>query len=410
MRPDLTATVALVPTAIALCWCWGIRPNADVLKYLLMAIITLLGGAIPAVLLYFAIQRFCRNPGKPGALPRLIAAFAQNAALLAAVCWVYSHLKAGVLLGNNVDGWLYEVDVWLCGGSEPWTLLRDWIPAFFAGPLYVVYMAFLPVLLAAVFLLAMFGRTRTAGELMCALVLGYYLGALGYHVLPSYGPAFVVLSASPDELSPGVASIQDLILGCVQMVQVDPKGAEIQPWAYVAAFPSLHFSHVLIATWYLRRNRWACAAMVIFAALTAISTVYFGWHYLMDWLGGLFVAVAAVSLTELWSLACRKQVGAEATETSIDAGARALLLACDRLTAWSETTGEGLLKPCQEQLPQPWLVIESQPYCLTPLRVERFTQISWGQCTNRPQSISLEDSAPDPAIPGDSACPGDELG
>ena len=410
MRPDLTATVALVPTAIALCWCWGIRPNADVLQYLLMAIINLLGGAIPAVLLYYVIQRFRECPGKPGAGPRLFAAFAQNAALLAAACWVYSHLKAGVLLGNHVDGWLYEVDVWLCGGTEPWTLLRDWIPVFFAGPLYVIYMAFLPVLLAAVFLLVMLGRTRTAGELMCALVLGYYLGALGYHVLPSYGPAFVVESASTDELSPGVASVQDLILGCVQMVQLDPKGAEIQPWAYVAAFPSLHISHVLIATWYLRRNRWACAAMAIFAVLTAISTVYFGWHYLMDWFGGLLVAAAAVGLTELWSFACRKQGESEATETSVDAGARILRLACDRLTAWSDVAGQGLLERNQERLSQPVLVTESQPNRHSPLRMGGFPQLGCNSTRSDSRMISLQAPVSNRAIRVDSACPGDKLG
>jgi membrane-associated phospholipid phosphatase len=285
--------------------------------------------------------QFCRGTAVPGAGKRLIATLAANVVLLTLVCWVYSHLKAGVLLGENVDAWLYEFDLWLCQGAEPWTLAREWMPTWCAGPLYVIYMAFLPVLLAAVLLLAMYGRKSAAAELMCALLLGYNLGGLAYHVLPSYGPAFVVESADPSELSPGVASVQRLILACVHAVQANPGQAEIYPWTYVGAFPSLHFSHVLIAAWYLRRQRWAFAGMSLFAVLTAVSTVYFGWHYVADWFGGLMVAVAAVGLTELWSWSRRRSGAGEATSTEAMLPLPRILL--PQLAAWlSATRGAAL--------------------------------------------------------------------
>jgi hypothetical protein len=166
--------------------------------------------------------------------------------------------------------------------------------------MHTVYMAFYPVLLGTLFGLTLAGRRTDAARLCCALVLGYYVGGLGYHVLPSYGPAYAYASASTAALSPATYHTQQLLLQHVEEVERNPATATIQPWMYVAAFPSLHVSHVLILAWYVRRQRVALVLAGVFAFATTLSTVYLGWHYVCDWGGALAVAAIAIMLTQFF--------------------------------------------------------------------------------------------------------------
>ena len=41
------------------------------------------------------------------------------------------------------------------------------------------------------------------------------------------------------------------------------------------------------------------AALWVLTALTAIATIYWGWHYILDDVGGLVIAVAALALARV---------------------------------------------------------------------------------------------------------------
>ena len=56
-------------------------------------------------------------------------------------------------------------------------------------------------------------------------------------------------------------------------------------------------SHVLILAWYVRSQRLVFLGAACYAVLTAISTLYLGWHYVSDWFGGALVAAVAILLT-----------------------------------------------------------------------------------------------------------------
>ena len=77
-------------------------------------------------------------------------------------------------------------------------------------------------------------------------------------------------------------------------VDSDPGGAELLPWIYIAAFPSLHVSQVLIIAWYFRYSRSGLLITGLFAFLSTVSTVLLGWHYVVDWFGGIAVAALAI--------------------------------------------------------------------------------------------------------------------
>jgi len=68
----------------------------------------------------------------------------------------------------------------------------------------------------------------------------------------------------------------------------------------IGAFASLHVSilvTVALATHLLATARvWKVTAWGL-AVLTTVATVYFGWHYLVDDIGGVVIAATALGLT-----------------------------------------------------------------------------------------------------------------
>jgi membrane-associated phospholipid phosphatase len=70
----------------------------------------------------------------------------------------------------------------------------------------------------------------------------------------------------------------------------------------VAGFASLHVGIILtlaLVTQYTVRHLWIRVGMWVFFALTVLSTLYFGWHYISDDIAGATIAVIAVWLGAL---------------------------------------------------------------------------------------------------------------
>ena len=65
----------------------------------------------------------------------------------------------------------------------------------------------------------------------------------------------------------------------------------------IAAFASLHVGimvTVCLMAELLGLQRWVRVAMWVFLALTVLATVYLGWHYFADTLGGAVLGAAGV--------------------------------------------------------------------------------------------------------------------
>jgi membrane-associated phospholipid phosphatase len=298
-RPDVLATPVMLLIVLATCRYWNVRLNWDPQPFLATQLCILVLTAIPTCLVYFAVRWLRGDSLRINGSRADLFGFTMDMALLTTMTWVYAHLKASVLLHQPVDEMLADWDRWLCGGYEPWNVIRQLLPAWSAPYMHLTYMAFYPVLLGSLLGLTFTGQRKRATRLCCALVLAYYVGTLGYHLLPSYGPAYTIGLATTETLSPATHRTQQLLLHHVDEVQTNAAAATIQPWLYIAAFPSLHVSHVLILAWYLRRQRIASVLAIVFAIATALSTVYLGWHYVCDWAGALVVAALAIAITRV---------------------------------------------------------------------------------------------------------------
>ena len=113
-------------------------------------------------------------------------------------------------------------------------------------------------------------------------------------MLPTLGPELrlpVWLYADLDQT--GVTSLQDSLYYVATTCSTTPLDTDsIQS---VAGFASLHVGIILtlaLVTQYTVRHAWIRCAMWVYFALTVVSTLYFGWHYIADDVAGAVIAVA----------------------------------------------------------------------------------------------------------------------
>ena len=215
--------------------------------------------------------------------------------------FAYRNLKSVVpLLRPNelFDRQLADWDRVLFGGNDPAALLHALLGTGFANHAlsgaYLLLFIFIPVTLAAALV---FSPNLQAGLFYAsAQSLNWLLGAASYFLLPSLGPIYTdpgVFAALPVT---DASKLQVLLLDQRIAFLHDPSVATAQS---IAAFASLHvsifFTGALAAHILGLGRRWQIAAWAL-VALTTTSTIYLGWHYVVDDIGGALLAVMAIAL------------------------------------------------------------------------------------------------------------------
>ena len=198
------------------------------------------------------------------------------------------------------DPLLHHVDVWVFFGHEPATVLHNifgetWAAHFFA----FVYLLYLPLAPISLVVWLVWSRHTSYGYWYAtANCLTWALGTVSYYLIPTMGPAFWYpwLYTSLDVT--GVTDLQDSLWKSRQDVRfpLNPFSGSIQS---VAGFASLHVALTLVIAMvahYTVRHaviRWLAW---VYVACTAVSTLYFGWHYVSDDIAGVVIALIAVWL------------------------------------------------------------------------------------------------------------------
>ena len=213
----------------------------------------------------------------------------------------YRNLKhfLPLLRTDIVDDELVESDLWLTGGTAPAEYLHDLLgTGATAHVLSWVYLAFLIFVPASIALaLVSRNRSREASWYVTALCINWSLGTASYYLLPSKGPVYAQPELFWDLPETGTSSLQHSLLVSRWLVLQDPQGTErIQS---IAAFASLHVSIIFTAALIAQLTLRSVAVRTVlwgFFGLTAISTIYFGWHYVVDDVAGLAIGGIAVLL------------------------------------------------------------------------------------------------------------------
>ncbi len=219
----------------------------------------------------------------------------------------YRNLKGFLpfLTTERHDAGLLAFDKALFFGTDPavilHTILGTGIASSILSVVYVIYLAFIPISLAAA--LVWFGDMRRGLWYATALCLNWVLGTVSYYLLPSMGPAFVAPELFADLPPSSATSLQHALwVDRLQVLFHNSGSGAADSIAGIAAFASLHTSVVLTAALIahlVKANRWLVRGLWLYLVLVILSTIYFGWHYLLDDVAGAVIGLLSVVLGAL---------------------------------------------------------------------------------------------------------------
>jgi membrane-associated phospholipid phosphatase len=217
--------------------------------------------------------------------------------LLYTFLYTETHKLMHMFVPGFLDGHAIAADQALFG-CQPSRVLMHWLPYWWVSePLYLAYFSYYCMVLGVGLGLYALKRERFA-RYVTVVSFAFYVCYLIFIVLPVLGPYDPAVIAShegpqaligPQSVPPGVSAGPFYnIMAAVYRV-AEPRGG--------GAFPS---SHVAVAiatlcfTWgWLRRLRWAHLTLVV---LLCVATVYCGYHYAVDVIGGVVAAAALIPL------------------------------------------------------------------------------------------------------------------
>jgi membrane-associated phospholipid phosphatase len=161
------------------------------------------------------------------------------------------------------------------------------------------YLAFFPYL-GFLLMVMVLQRNEKQAQLFClSFALVWLLGILLVYLFPTLGPCFW----TPEPFS-GLKFSETALLR-VELLQMSNYALAhplSQKGAYlISGFPSLHLAAPTLGTaalWAV--NRPLAILSLVFTVITMFSTLYFGWHYLLDNLGAIVLALGIYFVLERW--------------------------------------------------------------------------------------------------------------
>lgn len=221
------------------------------------------------------------------------------------VCYAaFRNLKSYVPFVHErlFDGALADLDHALWLGHDPANVLHSlfgttWAAQFFSA-VYVIWIVLIPVTLA---IALVWTRHPAAGSwFVTAVAVDWALGAATYYLLPTLGPIY----SSPGDFAgldhTYATTLEDNLLSDRIQVLADPHGTHAVQT--IAAFPSLHVGMmvtVCVFVTLIGLPRWVRISSWVFLVLTVLSTIYLGWHFSVDAIGGAVIGAAAVWIAAL---------------------------------------------------------------------------------------------------------------
>jgi membrane-associated phospholipid phosphatase len=213
----------------------------------------------------------------------------------------YRNLKSWDAFQAPHDAWMLAFDKAVLFGHSPAVLLHDLLGEHAAAyPLAFAYQIFTYVCTAAVVgSLAFLDSMRKAHVMLVAAMWTWILGTASYYLIPTLGPVFSV----PQEFA-GLphTSVTSMVIDDAKdraFFLADPQNPKA--FVGVSAFASLHVGFtttVLLMAVYLRKRLLAWL-LALYLLVVMVATLYFGWHFLLDLVGGLALAAASVLIGHL---------------------------------------------------------------------------------------------------------------
>lgn len=200
-------------------------------------------------------------------------------------------------LGNDYDEQLAKIDEALWFGNDPADVLHSLFgtqhAATFLSFVYIVWIVLVPVTLA---IALMWTRRPAAGSwYVTAIAVDWLLGIITYFLVPSRGPAYSEPEQFTDLKHTYTTELVENLLEERNEVFADPWATNAVQT--IAAFPSLHVGMMVTISVFaalVGLARWIQVTGWVFLFLTILSTIYWGWHFSLDAIGGAAIGTLAV--------------------------------------------------------------------------------------------------------------------
>jgi hypothetical protein len=216
----------------------------------------------------------------------------------------FRNLKSFVPFVNRHlwDSSLDRFDRILFLGNDPADVLHHLLgtgwAAYVLSFVYVAWIVLVPVTLV---IALVWSRDRVRGAwYVTAVAVDWVLGVATYFAVPTLGPIYAQPQDFTDLPHTYVSTLQESMITDRYTVLYNPFGTHAVQT--IAAFASLHVGIMvtvcLMAT-LLGMHRWVRVSMWVFLGLTEVATVYLGWHYVADTIGGVVLGAAGVWIAAL---------------------------------------------------------------------------------------------------------------
>ncbi len=216
--------------------------------------------------------------GDARALLTCVALFVLFIQLKHLVPFIHERLYDDVLIRLE-EGWF--------GGRLLSVRIAAEIDPIYAELLSQGYFLFYPYVAILVYLFVLQRRDRLREEFLTGFALCWLIGVLAVYVFPTLGPCFVDKRFLTELPETGVRGMQLSLLANREKVLATGQGIHL-----ISGFPSLHIVVPVFGTMILwRLSRIASVASGIFLGMTCLTTLYFGWHYLADNVGGVVIGL-----------------------------------------------------------------------------------------------------------------------
>ena len=207
--------------------------------------------------------------------------------------------EPGDVKALSYDRELHVMDKVLFFGNDPSDVLHAVLgTTFTAHILSQVYLTYLPLVILLVVVWLVWSRNVSFGYwFVTSQVVAWTLGTLSYYLLPTLGPG-IEYGAEYEGLThtPTTDLMASITTGRAGVLYDTTIEGALNS---VAGFASLHVTITVLwalMVQYTVRSKTLRWVFWINAGLTVIATLYFGWHYIADDIGGIAIAIVSFYL------------------------------------------------------------------------------------------------------------------
>ena len=188
-------------------------------------------------------------------------------------------------------------DRYLCGGMVCSEVLFKLWGASALAQISKHYFWYYPYMSLTAFTFIAVAPRRLAQEYLCGFVLLFLVGIIWIYAVPTLGPVYIYPELFRFMQGGEISGLQESLWRMRDLLSENPGSQE--GVFMISGFPSLHVAVAIMGSIYLRHIHPLLSWLSwIFTLLIFNSTIYLGWHYLLDDLGSVLLVALCIPLAK----------------------------------------------------------------------------------------------------------------